>query len=109
MGGRVRRLFTYGSTTVHDCLCLFAGTDERGADLMAILSPPLHSYPAAVFHIYDIIFYPANVVGTARWRNIIKGLVSDTPEFSDACRTLLVHVSSDQSLPVYTYYISMAE
>ena len=70
---------------------------------------PLHSYPAAVFHIYDIIFYPANVVGTARWRNIIKGLVSDTPEFSDACRTLLVHVSSDQSLPVYTYYISMAE
>ena len=94
---------------VHDCLCLFAGTDERGADLMAILSPPLHSYPAAVFHIYDIIFYPANVVGTARWRNIIKGLVSDTPEFPDACRTLLVHVSSDQPLPVYTYYISMVE
>ena len=71
--------------------------------------PPLRSYPPAVFHIYDIIFYPANVVGTARWRNIIKGLVSDTPEFPDACRTLLVHVSSDQPLPVYTYYISMAE
>ena len=38
-----------------------------------------------------------------------KGYVSNIPELPDACRTPLVHVSSDKSLPVYTYYISLVE
>lgn len=39
----------------------------------------------------------------------IKGYVSNIPELPDACRTPLVHVSSDKSLLVYTYYISLVE
>ena len=41
--------------------------------------------------------------------DINKGYVSNIPELPDACRTPLVHVSSDKSLPVYTYYISLVE
>ena len=76
---------------------------------MAVLPPTLHSYPATVFYIYDTLQYPADVVGTDRQRDINKGYVSNIPELPDACRTPLVHVSSDKSLPVYTYYISLVE
>ena len=109
MGISVRRFFTYGSTPVHDSLCLPACTDEGRAVYVAILSPALSSHPSTVFHIYDTVQHSTYVVGTDRRRNIYEGLVADIPEFSDASRTLVVYVSSDKPLFVYPNYIPMVE
>lgn len=109
MGISVRRFFTYGSTPVHDSLCLPACTDEGRAVYVAILSPALSSHPSTVFHIHDTVQHSTYVVGTDRRRNIYEGLVADIPEFPDASRTLVVYVSSDKPLLIYPYYIPMVE
>jgi len=101
--------FTYGSTPVHDSLCLPACTDEGRAVYVAILSPALSSHPSTVFHIHDTVQHSTYVVGTDRRRNIYEGLVADIPEFSDASRTLVVYVSSDKPLFVYPNYIPLVE
>ena len=76
---------------------------------MAILPSALHSYTAAVFHIHDIIQYFAYVVGTDRWRNFNKGLITDIAEFPYVGGAFVVYVSFDQSLPLYSYHIALAE
>lgn len=50
-------------------------------------------------------------MGTDRQRDINKGYVSNIPELPDACRTPLVHVSSDKSLlfiPIISPWLSKA-
>ena len=109
MGISIRWFFTYGSTPVHDSLCLPACTDEGRTVYVAILSPALSSHPSTVFHIHATVQHSTYVVGTDRRRNIYEGLVADIPEFSDASRTLVVYVSSDKPLFVYPNYIPMVE
>ena len=76
---------------------------------MAILPPALYPYPAAIFHIHDIIQYFAYVVGADRWRNVNKGFIANIAEFPYVGRALMVYVSSDQPLSLYTYHITLAE
>lgn len=48
-GYQYTMVFTYGSTPVHDSLCLPACTDEGRTVYVAILSPALSSHPSTVF------------------------------------------------------------
>lgn len=61
------------------------------------------------FHIHDTIQHLTNVVGTDKRRDIINGSITNFLELPDTCRTSVVYVSSNQSLSIHTYNISMAE
>lgn len=109
MGSCLRWLFTHGRAAVHDCLSLSSCADERRTDHMAILPPTLHPHRTTIFHLHDTIQYPANVMGAAKWRNLLKRSVTDIPELPDTGRTPVVHVPSDQPLLIHTHNIAMAE
>lgn len=109
MGSCIRWLFTHGSTIIHDCLRLSPCSDERRTNYMAILSPAIPSYHTTIFHIHDTIQHLTNVVGTDKRRDIINGSITNFLELPDTCRTSVVYVSSNQSLSIHTYNISMAE
>lgn len=61
------------------------------------------------FYIHDTIQHLTNVVGTDKRRDIINGSITNFLELPDTCRTSVVYVSSNQSLSIHTYNISMAE
>ena len=109
MGSCIRWLFTHGSTIIHDCLRLSPCSDERRTNYMAILSPAIPSYHTTIFYIHDTIQHLTNVVGTDKRRDIINGSITNFLELPDTCRTSVVYVSSNQSLSIHTYNISMAE
>ena len=109
MGSCIRWLFTHGSTIIHDCLRLSPCSDERRTNYMAILSPAIPSYHTTIFYIHDTIQHLTNVVGTDKRRDIMNGSITNFLELPDTCRTSVVYVSSNQSLSIHTYNISMAE
>ncbi len=94
---------------IHDCLRLSPCSDERRTNYMAILSPAIPSYHTTIFYIHDTIQHLTNVVGTDKRRDIINGSITNFLELPDTCRTSVVYVSSNQSLSIHTYNISMAE
>ena len=109
MGIYLRWLLTYVCASVYDCFGLPACAYEEGTKLLGVLPQTFPAHHAAVHLFHGAVQHVAHVVGTDRQRDINKGYVSNIPELPDACRTPLVHVSSDKSLPVYTYYISLVE
>ncbi len=48
-------------------------------------------------------------MGTDRRRNVLKGHLTNIPELPITCRTSVVHVSLNQSLPFHPYHITMVE
>ena len=109
MGVRLRWFLTHGCSVIHHRLCLSSYTDERRVDLLAILPPAFHPYPAPVSAVHGVIQYPAPAVGTNRRRNIGKGFIANTTQLPDTGRKPVVHVPPDQPLFIHSRHIPLAK